>query len=323
MRRNPYKIGRTRGISPRLKDKLKQLPSLKGREGRWLRRVLIGIGVIIIAVIAIRFFKPETQLMNTVEIQRIEQKGILNVGVRDDVPGFCDDGAGLEAELAERLAERILPDSEEPLKLVSCTSKTALTKLKDGSIDVAIALQPSGQGGAYSYSYPYYSDPICLITLSDDNVRKGLDELRIGYIPGTPAGDAFASYISKLNAAPEQGIIDKLLRRPKPTADPNGVTVDSYRFGSFEELIDALKRGVIDAAAMTGAYVNKYLNVLSDETAVGRYYVCEADVGAVDYCMISSSDDPALTQLADMLIYELKESGELDALVQKYLNVRS
>ena len=96
MRRNPYKIGRSRGISPRLKDKLKQLPSLKGREGRWLRRALIGVGVLILAVIAVKFFKPETQLMNTVEIQRIEQRGILKIGVRDDIPGFCQDGKGLQ-----------------------------------------------------------------------------------------------------------------------------------------------------------------------------------------------------------------------------------
>ena len=319
MRRNPYKIGRSYGISPRLKDKLKQLPSLKGREGRWLRRALIGVGVLILAVIAIKFFKPETQLMNTVEIQRIEQRGILKIGVRSDVPGFCENGEGLEAELAVLLANKLLPDSDEPLKLVECTSKTAVTKLKDDSIDIAIAMQPSGQGSAYSYSYPYYSDPIMLVTLSQDNVSKSLGELRIGYIPDTAAGGAFASFVSKLTAVPEQGIFDKLLKRPKPTADPNGVTVDTLRFGSYDELITALKRGSIDAAAMCGAYVNKYFNVLSKETGITNYYICKENVGSVDYCMISSSDEPALTQLADMLIYELKENGTLDALTKKYL----
>ena len=319
MRRNPYKIGRSSGISPMLKDKLKQLPSLKGREGRWLRRALIGVGVLILVVIAIKFFKPETQLMNTVEIQRIEQRGILKIGVRDDMPGFCEDGEGLEADLAVLLASRLLPNSDEPLKLVECTSKTALTKLKDDSIDIAIAMQPSGQGSAYSYSYPYYTDPILLVTLDQANVNKGLDELKVGYIPDTPAGSAFASYVSKLTAVPEQGIIDKLLKRPKPTADPNGITVDALRYGSYDELIDALKRGGIDAAAMCGSYVNKYFNVLSNDIGVVNYYVCTADVGSVDYCMISSSDEPALTQLADMLIYELKENGTLAELTNKYL----
>lgn len=320
MRRNPYKIGRSRGISPRLKDKLKQLPSLKGREGRWLRRALIGVGVLILAVIAVKFFKPETQLMNTVEIQRIEQRGILKIGVRDDIPGFCQDGKGLEADLAVLLANRLLPDSDEPLKLVECTSKTALTKLKDSTIDIAIAMQPSGQGSAYSYSYPYYSDPIRLVTLSQENVHKGLDALKIGYIPDTAAGSAFSSYVSKLTAAPEQGIIDKLLRRPKPTADPNGITVDTQKYGSYDELIEALKKGSIDAAVMCGAYVNKYFNVLSRETGVVNYYICSANVGSVDYCMISSSDEPALTQLADMLIYELRENGTLESLVEKHLS---
>ena len=319
MRRNPYKIGRSGGISPRLKDKLKQLPSLKGHEGRWLRRALIAIGVLILVIIAIRFFKPETQLMNTVEIQRIEQRGILKVGVRDDMPGFCENGVGLEAELAELLAVRLLPDSEEPLKLVPCTSKTALMKLKDDSIDIAIAMQPAGQGSAYSYSYPYYSDPIRIVTISQENAAKDLGELRVGYISDSAVGSVFSSYVTKLTAVPEQGMIDKLLRRPKPTADPNGIVVDTAKFGSYDELIDALKRGEIDAAALSEAYVNKYFNVLKEDFGLDEYYFADAEIGSVNYCMISSSDEPALTQLADMLIYELKENGMLDTLALKHI----
>lgn len=320
MRQNPYKIGKTRGISPRLKDKLKQLPTLKGHEGRWLRRALIAVGVLIIALVAIKFFKPETELMSSVEIKRIETKGILSVGVRDDMPGFCEGGMGLEAELARLLADRILPDSDEPLKLVPCSSRTLLTKLQDDSIDIAIAMQPSGQGSSYAYSYPYFSDNVLLVTLDESNTQKGLDELTIGYIPETAAGDVFSSFVSKLSAAPEQGLIDRLLRRPKPTADPNtAIEVDSQRYGSYEELIGALKRGSIDAAVMAGGYVNKYFSVLKEQIEVDSYYIFDVGIGSVDYCMISSSDEPALTQLADMLVYDLKESGELERLTNKYL----
>lgn len=321
MRQNPYKIGRTKGISPRLKDKLKQLPTLKGREGRWFRRVLIGLGVIILALILVRFFKPETQLMSSVEIRRIESAGVLNVAVRDDMPCFCENGVGFEAELAKLIAKRILPDSDEPVRLVPCSSTTVTTKLKDGSVDIAIALQTSGQGSDYSYSYTYYSDKIEFVTLDAENVDKGLGELTVGYVTETAAGKKFASYVKELAAAPEQGMIDRLLRRPKPTADPNtAVFVETKKYGSFDELIAALKRGDIDAAVMTAAYVNKYFKVLAEQTEAPEWYLCAQDAGTVDYCVMCSSDEPALVQLADMLIYELKESGELGRLVQKYLS---
>ncbi len=320
MRRNPYKLGAEKGLPPRLADRLRQLPTLKGREGRWLRWGLIAFALLILGLIAARFLKPETQLMNSVEIGRIESKGILTVGVRDDIPGFCEGGTGLEAELARRLAERILPDSEEPVKLVTCTSTTVVTKLQDDTIDVAIALRPTGSSAGCSYSYPYFTDNVYLVTLSQEAAAKLPKDLVIGYIPETPAGSAFKSYAAKITAAPEQSIISKLLRKPKPTPEPGTeVNIESIRCGSYDELLHALLTGEIDAAVMAGAYVNKYFNVLSQELELPPCYLCGTVIGTVDYCMIASSDEPALTLIADMLIYELRTSGELDRLTLEYL----
>ncbi|MBR3460856.1 MAG: transporter substrate-binding domain-containing protein [Clostridia bacterium] len=321
MRKNPYRIGRERGIPPRLKEKLKQLPSIKGHEGRWIRRTLIIAAVALGAVILSRFFKPEAQLMNSIEIERIESAGVLSVGVRDDMPGFCEDGVGFEAELASLLARRLLPNSDEPLKLVPCTSKTVSTKLYDGTIDVAIALQVEGGDRSYAYSYPYFTDDIHLVTLSQENTSKQIQELVVGYIPETPAGRVFESYLSGLNPVPERGIIDRLLKKPVTTPDPeNTITVESVTYGSYDELLSALKIGRIDAAALAGAYVNKYCNVLAEETGIKEYYLCDIDVGSVNYCMVSSSEEPALMQLADMLIYDLKSGGKFSELTQRYLS---
>jgi ABC-type amino acid transport substrate-binding protein len=320
MRKNPYKIGRSGGISPRLKEKLKQLPSLKGHEGRWWRRGLIALGVLILVLLGIKFFKPETQLMNSVEIKRIEQKGVLKVGVRDDIPGLCENGVGLEAELGRLLAEKILPNSDEPVSFVVCSSKTVTTKLSDGSIDVAIALQTSSAGKGYAHSYPYYTDTVCLVTLSEENVSKASDEMKIGYIPETPAGEVFEALFSKANAAPKQSIIGKIFHKPAPTPEPgNAHTIDYAKYGSYDELIKALKRGDVDSIVMTGVYINKYFKVRSEDTGVVKYWICDEKIGSVDYCMLSSSESPALMQLADMLIYELREDGRLNELIMEYL----
>lgn len=320
MRRNPYKIGKSGGFSPRLKQWLNNLPSLKGHEGRWLRRALIAIVLIPIVIAAIHFLKPETQLMNSVEINRIRSKGVLTVAVRDDVPGFCEGGVGLEAELARLLAERILPGSEDPLRLVPCTSTTVTTKLSDGTVDMAAALRTKADGSGYSYSYSYYTDTVFLVTLDRSLVEAEPHELRIGYIPGTAAGSAFASYVKEITALPEQSMIDKLLRRPAPTAEPGSVTnVDTSKFGSYDELIDALVSGRIDAAAMPGVSVARYFGSGDDEEGLPECCLCKTTVGKLEYRLESSSDEPALTRIADMMIYEMKNSGELDALVEKYL----
>lgn len=318
MRSNPYKIGKSRGVSPRLKQRLGSI-TLKGHEGRWWRRAIAAVGIIILALILARVLKPETQLMNSVEIRRIEAKGMLSVAVRDDVPGFCEDGEGLEAELAKLLAKKILPDSEDPVKLVPCSSRTALTKLSDGSVDIAIALQTSGQGSKYSYSYPYYEDRVLLVTLSAENREKAPTELKIGYIPGTAAGSAFEAYVKRITGAEEQGILEKLLRRAKPTPDPASVvTVDSAKFGSYDELIAALTRGSVDAIAISEVNANKYFRVMGADLGLPEPYVLTTTVGTLKYCILASSDEPALTQIADMLIYGMQEDGSLDALRAKY-----
>ena len=268
----------------------------------------------------IKVLKPETQLMNSVEIKRIESKGMLAVAVRDDMPGFCDGGVGLEADLAKLLARRILPDSDDPLKLIPCSSKSITTKLSDGTADVAIALQPKGSSSKYSYSYPYYKDQVYLVTLNRDARLMAPEQLLIGYIPDSAAGSVFSSYVRSRTAAPEQSIVDKLLRKPKPTQDPEtAVHIESLKYGSYEELIWALRHGVIEAAVMSGAYVNKYFESSYAAEGTPDYYLCQTVIGAVEYCVIASSDEPALTQIADMLIYEMQEDGSLAELVRKYV----
>jgi ABC-type amino acid transport substrate-binding protein len=317
MRKNPYKIGRAAdgAASPR-PGRL----TLKGREGRIPRIVLISLGALILLILIASLMKPETQLMSSVEIKRIENKGILTVGVRDDMPGFCEKGEGFEAELARLLAKRILPDSDEALSLEVCTVKTVSAKLSDGSIDVAIALQPEGSGSAYSYSYPYFTDNVRLVTLSEELSKKEPWELVIGYIPETAAGSRFTSYVSRVTASEEQNLIEKLLRKPKPTPDPAAaVTIESKKYGSYDELVAALKRGDVDAAALSGAYIYRYFIAGAEENEISGCWLCEADIGVLKYCVIASSDEPALTQIADMLIYEIGESGLLRELTNKYL----
>lgn len=319
MRKNPYNIGSSRGRFASFLKRSGIKLTLKGREGRFLRTALISLGAILLLIALFKFLKPETQLMSSVEIKRIESRGMLNVGVLGGMPGFSEDGDGLEAELAKQLAKRILPDSADPCKLIECSPKSVSAKLSDGTVDIAIALLPRGSVSSASYSYTYYTDRVRLVTLAPENVAKEPHEMVIGYLPESSAGSVFASYVSRVTSTGEQSILDRLLRRPKATPDPaTAVTMETLKYGSYDELIAALYRGDVEAIVMSGAYVYKYFEAEAEEEKA-PYYLCEADIGSLDYCIAASSDQPALTQIADMLIYEMRESGLLHELTNKYV----
>ena len=78
------------------------------------------------------------------EIQAIVDRGVLRVGVRDDMPGMgyfnaqADQFEGLEIELAHLLAERLLGD-RNAIEFIPVTTNTRGTLLDRGALDMVIA----------------------------------------------------------------------------------------------------------------------------------------------------------------------------------------
>lgn len=308
---NKYRLKRHKSDSVGQKRGMPKLNiTFRGHEGRWWRRGAIAIAVVVAIIIAAVVLKPETQIMNSVEINRVENRGILIVGVRNDVVGFCLNGRGIETELAELLAKRILPNADDPLKLVVCSSKTVSTKISDGSVDVAIALLPNGQSASYSYSYPYYTDNVYVLTLDNSLTSRDLTEMKLGCVQSTASQTVFKSYQSVLSAVQEQGLIDKLLGHDAPAADESTI-IDIKYYGAYDDMLSALVRGDIDGVVMQGAFMRKYSSKYS-------FFTHDTILGTVDYCIVSSSDEPAFTQLADIMIYEMQQDGSLAALLAKY-----
>ena len=294
-----------------------------GREGRWWRRGAFALGAIILIVIAIAALKPETQIMGSVEISRIKDRGILYVGIRDDMPAFNQGGLGLEPELAKLFARRLLPEAEDPVKFFTCTSKTVSTKLSDGSIDVAIAMLPGGASRSYAYSYPYYTDNVYIVTLDRSLASKEPIDLELGYVQDTPAADVLTDYKNAVTAVKEKTFFEKLFGKPDETYEvEKEKQMQLRKYGAYADMIEALIRGDIDGAVMAGAYVNKYFVVgAAQYTDRAEYYLNNTVIGTVDYCFVSSSDEPALMQLADMLIYDMKKDGSLyELLAENGLN---
>ena len=67
-------------------------------------------------------------------------------------------------------------------------------------------------------------------------------------------------------------------------------------------------------AVVTGAYCTRYAEDISAHGFIRH----ETSLGNVEYAIASAADEPAVAQLAELFIYDLQKSGELDALLKKY-----
>lgn len=287
------------------------LLTLKGRQGRPLRIALCVIAGIFALIVVSKLLKPQVQLRNTAEVKKIVDRGVLIVGVRNDIPRFNGDDDGFEIELARRFAEFMLPENgaEQRVKLVKVSAKTAVTKLSDGTIDAAIALMQRGATGKFAYSYPYYEDD-CVIAVKDRNNLTPIEKMRIGFVQNTAGENALKKYIDAHETKIETSIFDKL-RGIKKELPPDAVIFDKKAFASYPELFKALETGKIDCAALPRVNADKYSGEYS-------FFVREDTLGKISYSIAVSADESAVAQLANVFLYELDQSGELEKLLEKY-----
>ena len=285
--------------------------TLKGRQGKPYRIALYCVGGLLALIAAFTVLLPKNQLMNTAEMQRIVDRGVLVVGVRDDTPGFSLGGRGLEIELAEKFAEYLLPEteSESAAKLVVVSGQTAATKLQDGSIDAAIALMQKGASSKYAYSYAYFTD-VCIVAVLPGNENLPLDQITIGYVQNTAGANVLESYIDEHETKVRRTLIDRI-RGVTPELPADAITYTKKAYASYPDLLTALREGRIEGAVLTGVYAKRY-------SGEYEFSVHNTELGKVEYAIASSADAPAIAQLADVFIYELEQSGELDTLLKKY-----
>lgn len=278
--------------------------TLRGEKGKPIRIALCCAAGLVLLVLLAALLKPRTQLMNTPEIQRIRERGVLAVGVRDDMPLFAEGGEGFEIELAQKFAAYLLPDTagDAAAKLITVNGKTASTKLSDGTIDAAVALMPRGASSKYVYSYPYYTDT-CSVLVKSGSETTPLNELVIGFVQGTAGETRLKKYIDAHETKVERTLIDRLKGRT-PELPADAIVFTTKAFASYPELFDALARGTVAGAVVTGAYCTRY----AEEISAHGFIRHETSLGNVEYAIASAADEPAVAQLAELFIYDLQKA---------------
>ncbi len=290
------------GLDRRLRRKFRRLQlnfrrvnfTLIGDEGRpWRRMIALGAGLLVVLILLI-LGGTETQLMATPEVKIIEERGVLRVGVRTDVPGFTGE-EGLEGELARRIAERLLPDAdpETCLKLVEVTSMTGCTKLDDGTVDMVIGMMSPAMAPTYYYSSPYYSDQ-CILAVLSGTSSFALKNFTVGLIQD-----------NDLRTSAETGLVDAFVEENR------GFVISKRSYPSYDDLINGLRKGEVGGIALTQLHFDQ-LSQQYDIVPTSLAF------GSVDYCVMAATDNSILAQIADIEIKELWESGEMKDLHEKY-----
>lgn len=240
--------------------------------------------------------EPAKQGGGDADIKAIKDRGVLKVGVKVDVPkfGFKDPQSGkidgMEIDLARAMAKKILGD-ENKVEVQAVTAKTRGPLLDNGEIDFVIATFTitEERKQSYNFSDPYFSDGVALMVKKSAGIQtlKDLNGKKIGVAQSATSKKAIADEAQKL-----------------------GIKVDFLEFGTYPEIKTALDSGRVDCFSVDGAILFGYLD---DSTVIlaDRY-------SPQQYGIASKKANTALAKLANDTIAEMKSSGELDKLIQKW-----
>ena len=230
-------------------------------------------------------------------LQAIKDRGVLRVGVKDDVPGFglynteTQAYEGLEIELAKKIAGEILGD-ETKVEFTAVTAATRGQLVDSGDIDMAISTFTitEERKQSYNFSTAYYTDAVTVMVKKDGGIATLAD------LDGKTVGVATSSTSSAALTAAAQ-------------AENPDVQIEYKEFASYPEIKAALDSGRVDAFCVDGSILAGYLDdtveLLADRFSPQEYGIC------------MKKSNTGLYEYVDGLITGWLEDGTIDGLIQE------
>lgn len=230
------------------------------------------------------------------DIQTIKSNGVLKVGVKVDVPkfGYKDPKTskidGFEIDIAKAVAKKVLGD-ENKIQFEPVTAKTRGPLLDSGQVDMVAATFTitDERKKSYNFSDPYFTDGVALM------VKKASGISSLQDLNGKKIGVAQSSTSKK-------AIQDE--------ADKKGVKVSFLEFATYPEIKAALESGRVDCFSVDGAILNGYI----DDSTV----ILQDKFSPQNYGIASKKGNDELAKEINDTISEMKKSGELQKLIEKW-----
>lgn len=230
------------------------------------------------------------------EVQKIVDRGVLKIGTKVDVPKFgykdpaTNEVEGLEIDIAKAIAKKILGD-ESKIETQAVAAKTRGPLLDNGEVDMIIATFTitDERKESYNFSEAYFTDGVALLVKKADGYTtlKDLDGKTIGVSQSSTTKDS-------------------LLKE----AESLGITLKFSEYSTYPEIKAALDSGRIDCFSVDSAILSGYVD---DSTVIldDRY-------NPQEYGVATKKSNESLAKVVDEVIKEMKDSGELDKLIEKW-----
>lgn len=230
-----------------------------------------------------------TELSNSDQVQAIIERGVLRVGVKQDVPNFGyknpDSGEfeGLEIDIARKIADELGVDIE----FTPVTAQTRGPLLDNGQVDLVIATFTITEERKllYNFTTPYYTDAVGFLVNKDSGIKTFTD--LNGKTIGVAQGSITRTLISEL-------------------ADKYGISVNFAELGSYPELSVSLRAHRTDAFSVDQSILSGYISSKSE--------LMDFSFSASDYGIVTKLSNKDLHNYLNSLVEKWASDGSLQAL---------
>ncbi|MCQ8267459.1 transporter substrate-binding domain-containing protein [Streptococcus suis] len=230
-----------------------------------------------------------TELSNSDQVQAIIERGVLRVGVKQDVPNFgyknpdTDKFEGMEIDIARKVADELGVDIE----FTPVTAQTRGPLLDNGQVDMVIATFTITEERKllYNFSTPYYTDAVGFLVNKDSGIKTftDLDDKTIGVAQGSIT----RTLISEL-------------------ADKYGISVNFAELGSYPELSVSLRAHRTDAFSVDQSILSGYISSKSE--------LMDFSFSASDYGIVTKLSNKDLNDYLNSLVEKWTADGSLQSI---------
>ncbi|MDO4667419.1 MAG: transporter substrate-binding domain-containing protein [Streptococcus sp.] len=238
-------------------------------------------------------FTQITQADTNQQVEKIKKRGVLNVGVKQDVPnfGYLDSDSntytGLEVDLAKKVAKQL----GVKINYVPVTAQTRGPLLDNGQVDIVAATFTitDERKELFNFTTPYYTDASGFLVNKSSKISDVED------LNGKTIGVA-------------QGSVTRTLL--EEVAKERGLKFNYVELGSYPELAISLRAHRIDAFSVDKSILSGYV---SSKTEILDYSFKSADYG-----LVTKKSNTELNDYIDQLVVKWKADGSLQKLYDKY-----
>ncbi|MDQ8819748.1 transporter substrate-binding domain-containing protein [Streptococcus ruminantium] len=223
------------------------------------------------------------------QVQTIIDRGVLRVGVKQDVPNFGyknpDTGKfeGMEIDIAQKIADKL----GVGIEFTPVTAQTRGPLLDNGQVDIVIATFTITEERKllYNFTSPYYTDAVGFLVNKDSGIKN------FGDLDGKTIGVAQGSITRKL--------ITNLAEKYK-------ISVNFAELGSYPELSVSLRARRTDAFSVDQSILSGYISSKSE--------LMDFSFSASDYGIVTKLSNKDLNNYLNGLIKEWATDGSLQTI---------